>query len=164
MSGQKGEIYHHDTPHHHLFRDFTELYDLSSLFTQKSGPDTNGLLHDLPSIDVSFPNFADYFNTTADLDTLYRSVDAPYSSNIKKESLHGMDHVTDGVISNNSTVSMVDCGALPGTPNSSMSYSSSEGAAMDGKMDCMVLKQEEDEEVKGEVTTKVEEADKTKKV
>jgi hypothetical protein len=163
MSGEKREIYHHDTPHHHLFRDFTELYDLSAIFAQKPGPGTNTLPHDLPSIDVSFPNFADYFNSTTDLDTLYRSVDAPYSSNVKKEALHGMDHVTDGVISNNSTVSRVDCGAGPGTPNSSMSSSSSEGAAMDEKMDGMV-KREGDEEVKGEVTTKAEEADKTKKV
>ncbi|KAF3334796.1 putative WRKY transcription factor 28 [Carex littledalei] len=165
MSGEKGEIYHPDHGHHYLFRDVAEFYDLSSLFSQRPGPGTNSLLHDLPSIDASFPAFADYFNGTSDHDTVYRSVDAPYSSNVKKEALHGMDHVTDGVICNTSSVSRADCGTGPATPNSSMSSSSSEAAAIDDcKIDSMVLKQEGDEEVKGEATTKVEEGDKAKKV
>ncbi|KAJ4797635.1 DNA-binding WRKY domain-containing protein [Rhynchospora pubera] len=163
MSGEKGEIYHHDHPQHHLFRDYNEFYDLASLFSQRPTAAANSFLHDLPSIDASFPTFAEYFNTTSEHDTVYRSVDAPFASNVKKEALHAMDRVTRAVISNNSSVSRADSGTGPTTPNSSMSSSSSEAAAMDDcKIDGMV-KQEGDDEVKKEAT-KVEEGDKAKKL
>ncbi|KAJ3704356.1 hypothetical protein LUZ61_008061 [Rhynchospora tenuis] len=164
MSGEKGEIYHHDHPQQHLFRDFNEFYDLASLFSQRPAAGVNSFSHDLPSVDASFPTFSEYFNSTTEHDTVYRSVEAPYSSNVKKEALHGMDRVASGVVSNNSSVSRADSGTGPTTPNSSMSSSSSEAAAMDDcKIDGMV-KQEGDEEMKQETKTKVEEGDKAKKL
>ncbi|KAJ3670780.1 hypothetical protein LUZ60_008206 [Juncus effusus] len=149
MSGEKGgEIYNPQ-----LLRDSTEFYDLSSLFVQR--PE---ITHDLPSIDVTFPNFSEYFHNN------FSDHDAPCLANIKREVLEGRERIHAHTNSSNYSAHNNNIGG-PGTPNSSMSSSSSEAVAGDdcSKIDCAV-KQEGDEEVKREDCPQVEEGDKAKKV
>lgn len=155
MSGEDGELYHHD---HGFFQDRDEFAfqderdDLSSLFAQNQGG--GGAANSLQGLDphaVSpFLSFDDFLGGSAVRHgTLASAFDAPYLH----PDVFGNGEITlvdsTAVKSGNDLAPLTGCGGTsPVSPNSSVSSSSTEAAGEDdsGRRKKDQLKQEVDEE------------------
>ncbi|XP_073006759.1 uncharacterized protein [Typha latifolia] len=171
MSGEKGDLYHHYNPLFQADRDY--FSDLSLLFSQRPGS-TSSVSNDLPGTDAPSASLIDYHGLI-DYGALARAFDVPCSSSddpfslrdgaVKRQEL-AVD--TNCVGGNNLTESAGgDASAAPITPNSSVSWSSTEAAGEEDSGRCkkdQMKQEEEGEEEKQQVKVGDEGGDKSKKV